>query len=339
MPPPRGRKKFDPLTVLYIDLETPDHQFARRYFDVGKQRPHAFTKKFLRASDAWNRELPNAFRSFTEYALFSIEEEIARQRPEAVVINNLGHLCRSGMSSTRTVWSVMKNLRSMMHKFRTSMLVIAPSKAHADERPIKLADMPSANVIAEVADSVFAIGRSPFSPDIRYIKPFKCASGASAQTERLPVYRIERIKNVEAAFADAPPDADIAEWVAAPEFRLPHVSPRVDAARAILIESALDIVEKYEASLKVTDASAGSFVGFRHIGGLAESGHFHRRREFLEEIEYIYQIRRMSAAGIAPHLIEEILFDSPVAIRRRQNLPQNTVEFLTSPHYARYLES
>ncbi len=324
-------------TVLYVDLDMSHEQFARRYYDDKTKRTYDFAEDFFRAGNIWDGALPNDFKDPAHYIVYSIRKELDNARPHFLIIDNLTHLRSAALSNNTAAVSLMKALRIIRYDYDISILAIVNSKSSGKRGELKLKDLAN-KAIGDLADSVFAIGSSTYGDDIRYIKHLKSRSAPIARDgSRVNVYRIERFEKAEHETGTI--DADASTWLSAPEFRLPNINAEpTEIVRAVAVSWAKELMSRAEANSKKIAPSGGPFIGFRHLGFSAESEHLRDHTEEIERLVFNEQIRRMSAAGVPPKMIQLILEDSPVLKRAAQTKPKNTTDILLSREYQNYLK-
>lgn len=161
-----------PPKVLYIDFEMSDRQFGTRYC---RQAPGS--KRMIKPKFAFDRavidpefELPKAFRKVSDYLYHSIRAAMVKHENGVVIVDSIHYLLRDTSSSTESL-SLMKSLRQIASDCRVSILITAPMHPRTRvTRPVTLKDLAAARCVAELADTVFALCLSTFSPAHRYIK-------------------------------------------------------------------------------------------------------------------------------------------------------------------------
>jgi hypothetical protein len=177
----RGRGGSLKQKVLFLDFQRSAQQWAERYSapsPVSGKPPirYRFPRNFIRAAVEWYGDIPEAFRNNLDaYLHHSILEKIRSSDARVVIIDNISYLGRNsavGVGALRA----MKTLKLWASAFDLSILVIADSKCSPpSSRTSKTLPTPKtlhtlSTPIASLADSVFAIGRSTFGPDYRYVK-------------------------------------------------------------------------------------------------------------------------------------------------------------------------
>ena len=174
--------------VLYLDLERSAEQFRQRYSCpspiLGKLPvKYRFSPKLRRAAFG-DIDIPSEFRgNFSRYFDHSLNLTLAGDAAKVIVIDNLS--CLDPRGGTQAAIRRMSSLKLYAAETGVSILVIthlkssppykrgvAASRGRGDSlRTLELSGL--APEIAQIADTVFAIGRSTYHSDIRYIKHLK----------------------------------------------------------------------------------------------------------------------------------------------------------------------
>ncbi|CAN5349132.1 hypothetical protein BH10ACI3_BH10ACI3_14620 [soil metagenome] len=192
--PPVSAKK-----VLYLDLERSAAQFNERY-SCPSPIPGKLSVKYrfsnrLSFARFGDIEIPDVFGDDrARYLQHSFGTALGQKDPDVVIIDNLAYLDPRGTISAAVRW--MRNLKLTAAKTGVSILVIThvkPARSGSPPyqagvaavlggrggsftrnklRPLALNDL-AHDRIAEIADTVFAIGHSTYGPDIRYVKHLK----------------------------------------------------------------------------------------------------------------------------------------------------------------------
>lgn len=166
--------------VLYIDFERTRERFGERYSapsPIPGKLPvkHRLPQNLIRAHLDDIDCIPDIFKNDpNRYLSYWVYDEIEKSGARVVVIDNIAYLARtlSGGSGT----SVIKTLRLWATRFNLSILAVAHRRPRKPHSILTLADLAAAPTVADLADSVFAIGGSTCGPDIRYIKHLKSRS-------------------------------------------------------------------------------------------------------------------------------------------------------------------
>ena len=181
-----------PQRVVYFDLELSDEQFDKRYTSAPGDPPaeFPFNPRFIRVPPrSEDYEIPPGFRDYTEWLIHSMVEFIEVSDARVVIIDNitwLNNATQIGNSATR----VMKMLNRLKKSMDLSILVIA----HTPKRPIHtrltLNDLQGSIMLANLTDSLFALGTSTKGRDIRYVKSIKRRSFAGGSIDEVSVIRL-----------------------------------------------------------------------------------------------------------------------------------------------------
>ncbi len=162
-----------PPSVLYLDFELSAEQFSRRYCtepSVDGERIHRLRFAFDRAVIADDFYMPDAFRNLGDFLSHSIGHAAAARRNGVVIIDSIHYLLRNAASNVEAL-NLMKTLRRMAADYSLSILITAPMRVRRNAlRPIALKDIGVSRHVAELADTVFALGQSTAAPQYRYLK-------------------------------------------------------------------------------------------------------------------------------------------------------------------------
>ncbi len=191
------------LPVLYLDLERSDAQFNARY-RCPSPIPGRLPVKYrfshqLRRTGYGDLEIPEAFNgNLGRYFLHSLKLTIDAAPEKVIVIDNLSCLDPRASGTAAAVRS-MRSLKLLATIRQISILVIThakPRRYHRSSlvtRHLFLNDIALGPHIAEIADSVFALGRSTFGENIRYIKHLESTAAPISHGEsNVLVYQLER---------------------------------------------------------------------------------------------------------------------------------------------------
>jgi hypothetical protein len=142
---PEGRRK-----VLYVDMVHSRAQFQQRYSHVaggrgGKPRIYRFSENFYRAE-------PDDLAGFEAWLRAQIEEH----RFQAVVIDDLAAF-KETLGGTREMLRLMRGLRKIKRETGISILVLWATRPRAAMRPAGDDGSAARHMLAEIADSVFAL--------------------------------------------------------------------------------------------------------------------------------------------------------------------------------------
>lgn len=184
-----------PQKVLYLDFELSGKQFEMRYtkdHESGEslKSHYRFSDKLYRVEIDTACRLPDGFRSFEEYLPGVINHLADQTGARVVIIDNITNLKRS--YGSRECVELMRSLCRLKRELGISILVLARSERGSDTmRPVSTADLCGARLLCNVADNVFALGKSGRGRDIRYIKHLQPRSTEIIHdASHVPVFRL-----------------------------------------------------------------------------------------------------------------------------------------------------
>ena len=162
--------------VVYFDFELSKNQFGQRY-----QPTHVFPQSFMRAElslDRYNKDNQDYYGMTLEEAIiFEIEHVIRRTNAKVAIIDNLTYICMQSESGVEA-GQLMRKLLEMKKKMNVALLVVAHTPKRPLNEPLTQNSLAGSKRIANFADSIFAMGISAQSSDIRYLKQIKSRNGA-----------------------------------------------------------------------------------------------------------------------------------------------------------------
>ena len=189
-----------PKPVLYLDFELSSKQFEMRYSSDHDPEKSEYLKNHFRFSEKFRRvELrPETLqkrdaRPFEEVLRDLLQALMLEIGARVLIIDNITYLKRTA-ESTRESVPLMKELQRLKKRFGLSILVIAHTPKRDIARPLVVNDMQGSKVIANYADSIFAIGQSRRETGERYIKHVKIRSSELIfDRAHIPVFRLKKI--------------------------------------------------------------------------------------------------------------------------------------------------
>ncbi len=202
--------------VLYLDLETSPAKMRERYTCpspiLGKLPvSYRFAAFFERSGYAEDLKAPEHFRGdMARYLRHSVDLAIRYSEANVFIIDDLAALEPSAPRSNGPArW--LRNFRKMAALHGCSILVLTHLKSSPPRparglssppyqggvaalggrggslRPLSLTNLSLGRQVAELADTVVAIGRTTFGPEYRYIKVLKSKNGPRAENGELKV--------------------------------------------------------------------------------------------------------------------------------------------------------
>ncbi len=168
--------------VAYFDFELSAKQFQARYsYEYGAHYPFADT--FYRAElDITDSYIERGYTSFETYLTDQLEGYIEQTGIKVIIIDNITYL-RSENEKAKDAYSLMNLLNTLKKKHALSMLVLAHTPKRDQSRPIETNHLQGSKQLANLCDSIIAIGKSAKDPDLRYIKQIKQRLGAKNYEE------------------------------------------------------------------------------------------------------------------------------------------------------------
>jgi hypothetical protein len=301
--------------VLYIDLERSTNQFRERYSirsPKGRLRRHTFGPNFIYVPIRDFGEPPPAFkRDLDKYLLHSIRWAIGETDARVIVIDNISYLAsaRGGparLMKTLKLWTMHGGLSILAithckQKVSIQKSVVSNRTFRTPHSAFRICD-----AISQNADTIFAIGRSTMSREVRYIKHLKSNNlPATLNGPTVATFRIERMESGKLKMENADPVGTLAT-----ETTEPTESP----SSSLTPHSALRIPQSEHSALR-NPHSEGPFIGFQFLGFSPEESHL---------IDYAAEARAVRTAS-----------DSDRVKRLRSG---SVVDMVLSPEYQRYLK-
>ena len=152
--------------TLYVDFELSDSQIARRYANV---------PDFVSCSVRRAHPVSSAHGCSPEDTIRNIEKLVEENRPELVIIDDLGALTGNAVSVS-VVKKTMEGLNHIRESFELTMILVAHFRKRNGRNPIEISDIEGSSVICNYTDSIVAIGSSVEGTEIKYLKQLKTRS-------------------------------------------------------------------------------------------------------------------------------------------------------------------
>ena len=169
-------------SVVYFDFELTEMQLQRRYAEEHRQGTDIWYEDHFQFHDALRRvEINGAaavfdnMKDWETYLIREIEQEVAAAGSSIIVLDNITYLTREP-DKGRFALPLMQRLNDLKKESSLSILVLAHTPKRDDSRPISLNDLAGSKILANFADSVFAIGKSQKDGNLRYLKQLKARS-------------------------------------------------------------------------------------------------------------------------------------------------------------------
>jgi hypothetical protein len=152
------------MRVLYLDCELSDKQFEGRYADRVAGSDHytghyQFSENLLRAEIDLSKASIDSPTEVQDQLQRSIAFEIAQNEIKAIIVDNVSWL-REENEKARAALPLMKGLVDLKRRFNLSILVLAHTPKRDLSQRSQLNHLQGSVVLANFADSVFAISES-----------------------------------------------------------------------------------------------------------------------------------------------------------------------------------
>ena len=168
--------------VAYFDFELSPKQFQMRYSHESGEL-HPFADTFYRAEmDMTASYVEWGYKSFEDFLSAELEKYIVNTRVKILIIDNITYL-RSENEKAKDAFSLMSLLNTLKKKYGLSMLVLAHTPKRDQTRPLETNNLQGSKQLANLCDSIVAIGKSARDPEVRYVKQIKCRFGAKKYNE------------------------------------------------------------------------------------------------------------------------------------------------------------
>ncbi|MGQ0541396.1 MAG: AAA family ATPase [Blastocatellia bacterium] len=190
----------DPQRVLYLDFELTREQLNERYSgtiagDGQRFRRRRFHHNCIRGALKADQEVPPAFKDIGAFLAHSIRVAIEDIDARILIIDNISWLRTSNTNASAAI-ELMRELKSLKNRERLSILVLAHTPKRPFARPLTVNDLAGSKMLANFADSIFAIGESIAGSSARYLKQIKPRSTPLIyDASNVAVARIEKPSN------------------------------------------------------------------------------------------------------------------------------------------------
>jgi KaiC/GvpD/RAD55 family RecA-like ATPase len=159
--------KIPAQKVLYCDFETDASLFAERYSGEYKD-PFVFSDNLRIAELDYTADAIDGV-SDEDQIILSVKKELNIWPAKVLIIDNITAIAND-MLKANDVKKLTNKLKALKAEYGLSMLVLAhTTKRYDDSKPITISDMFGSSLLGNFCDSAFAIGKSVFDENIRYI--------------------------------------------------------------------------------------------------------------------------------------------------------------------------
>jgi RecA-family ATPase len=155
--------------VLYIDFELSDKQFQNRY-SIEYQNEYKFDGRLFRISI--NPDFLD-YVDFDEILFSKLKELIENTGSKILIIDNITYLKTESTEKAKDALPLIKKLIELKNKYGLSILALAHTPKRNLSNPITQNDVSGSKHLANFVDSMFCIGVSGKSENLRYIKQNK----------------------------------------------------------------------------------------------------------------------------------------------------------------------
>lgn len=226
------------IRVLYIDFELSETQFRQRYSGIataaGRIRKRRFHPGHFRCQIK-NEEVPPAFRTLGDFFAHSIRHAISEKNASVLIVDNISWL-RTSNTNASSALALMQELKTLKSQMGISILVLAHTPKRPFARPLTVNDLAGSKMLANFADTIFAIGDSVQGTNIRYLKQVKPRNTAlKYDATNVAVARVEKPSNfLKFTFTG---NANEAEHLIRSHYRLNSNEDPISAAEADAAEA------------------------------------------------------------------------------------------------------
>jgi hypothetical protein len=160
--------------VDYFDFELSDTQHLQRYGNEDWSEFFAFSENLHRVEmDLSQYQHVTTYDVEWEMILLDqIDRKIAESESRIIVIDNITWLSRE-TDKGKFALPLMQRLSALKKERDLSMLIACHTPKRDETRPISVNDLAGSKILANFADSIFAIGKSVIDPGRRYLKQIK----------------------------------------------------------------------------------------------------------------------------------------------------------------------
>jgi hypothetical protein len=162
-----------PRTVLYLDFELSDIQFAARYSE-NYTNPYHFSDRFFRAELDEDFTLEEG-ETFEQQLFVFLESVLDSTKASVLIVDNITYL-RSETEKASHALPLMKELKALKRKYNLSILALAHTPKRDLSKPVTQNDLQGSKMLINFCDSAFAIGQSYQEKSLRYLKQIKARS-------------------------------------------------------------------------------------------------------------------------------------------------------------------
>jgi hypothetical protein len=201
-PIPGFTMEAPPQPVLYFDFELTEIQLQKRYAveqridgQIWYDHHHQFSERFRRIEINGASSIFESIVNWEQTLVSEMERHIKASGAKIVIVDNITYLARE-TEKGKFALPLMQKLNDLKKQHGLSIMVLAHTPKRDDSRPLSLNDLAGSKILANFADSVFAIGKSTRESKLRYLKQLKARSTDLVYgTDEVAVFRFEKVDN------------------------------------------------------------------------------------------------------------------------------------------------
>jgi replicative DNA helicase len=191
-----------PQSVLYFDFELTEMQLQKRYAVEQRaddrlwyDRHYGFSERFRRIEINSASNIFDSIANWEQTLISEMERKINASGAKIIIIDNITYLARE-TEKGKFALPLMQRLNDLKKQHGLSIKVLAHTPKRDDSRPLSLNDLAGSKILANFADSVYAIGKSSRDRNLRYLKQLKARSTDLIYgTDEVAVLRFEKTDN------------------------------------------------------------------------------------------------------------------------------------------------
>jgi len=171
----------EPLKVLIYDFELSDKQAEKRYSDDLDGTPYNFSSNlYYDTIDfiALDEIATDNIIKVDDLLFEKMRHDIESLGIDVLMIDNITFLCQYTTQNTDSALHLMRQLNKVKRELGISILVLAHTPKISQSEPITINHLAGSKHLSNFADSVSAIGKSTWSPNVRYWKQVKPSRSA-----------------------------------------------------------------------------------------------------------------------------------------------------------------
>ena len=180
--------------VDYFDFELSDTQHMQRYGSEDWKEFFRFSEDLHRIEIDLSVFQPaiDSDEDWEIALLDQIDKQIAESESKIIVIDNITWLSRE-TDRGKFALPLMQRLSALKREHGLSMLIACHTPKRDETRPISVNDLAGSKILANFADSIFAIGKSAKDSGRRYLKQIKARSAEKVyDTDNVAVFDLHK---------------------------------------------------------------------------------------------------------------------------------------------------